>query len=183
MNSQGILSLTFLEAELSGLSKEVRAFYAQATMICLNRHTYSPGVELTVQGSFQTKFEVSWNQAKLTDDVLRSWQDADEATEFGACGLAFLLVWELTPFRVIRRSRKGTGFDYWLGDKDDYDVLPLSDKARLEVSGIGTAEQSNQINKRLDSKIAQLGKSTNMDLPAIIVIVDFTKPLAYVVKL
>lgn len=183
MNDQRVLSLTFLETVISGLSKEVRAFYAQATMVCLSRHSHSPGIELSVEGSFQRKFEVSWNHSVITDDVLRSWEDADEATEFGACGLAFLLVWELTPFRVIRRSRKGTGFDYWLGDKEDSDILPLSDKARLEVSGIGTEEQSNQINRRMDNKINQLRKSESMDLPAIIVIVDFTKPLAYVVKL
>jgi len=43
---------------------------------------------------------------------------------------------------VIERSRKGTGFDYWLGSADEVGELPFQNKVRLEVSGIGKADDS-----------------------------------------
>jgi hypothetical protein len=49
----------------------------------------------------------------------------------GAVGVAVLLSKQLTGFTVIQRSRKGTGFDYWLGDEDE---LPLQNKGRAATS-------------------------------------------------
>jgi hypothetical protein len=37
---------------------------------------------------------------------------------------------------VVERSRRGTGFDYWLGKKGDNNQLPFQNAVRLEVSGI-----------------------------------------------
>jgi hypothetical protein len=47
-----------------------------------------------------------------------------------------MLIRQLTQFTVIERSRKGTGFDYWLGSEDEAGELPFQNKVRLEVSGI-----------------------------------------------
>jgi hypothetical protein len=45
---------------------------------------------------------------------------------------AILLMRALTGYTVIERSRKGTGFDWWLGTEDNL----FQGKVRLEVSGI-----------------------------------------------
>ena len=57
-------------------------------------------------------------------------------------------------YTVIHRSRKGTGFDYWLGDEKNEDELPLQSKARLEVSGI----------RRADAKESELNKAPCLGL-------------------
>lgn len=106
----------------------------------------------------------------------RCHNDLQEATERGACGIAIVLVQELTGKIVIERSKKGPGFDYWLGDSDD-DLL-FSGKARLEVSGIlsGTA---GQIEGRLKQKKDQIRPSDRL-APGYIAIVEFGAPMAHV---
>jgi hypothetical protein len=100
-----------------------------------------------------------------------------EATERGASAIAFLLMLQLTDYTVIERSRKGTGFDYWLGHKDD---MIFQRAARLEISGIlsGTAQT-------VDTRVAQKKKQTRRSdgaLPAYIVVVEFGAPTAKVVQ-
>ena len=75
-----------------------------------------------------------------------------EATEWGACGVAILVVNQVTGKVVIERSKKGTGFDYWLGDNDDGDSLPFANSARLEVSGILTGTKAQIASRRASCK-------------------------------
>jgi hypothetical protein len=42
----------------------------------------------------------------------------------------------------IERSRKGTGFEYWLGTSETDEELPFKNKVRLEVSGIRSGDSS-----------------------------------------
>ena len=98
-----------------------------------------------------------------------------EATEYGAICLAIWSVHETTDYKVIRRSPKLTGFDYWLGDKaDDY---PFQDKARLEISGILKGTNS-QIKQRMNEKLKQTNRTDHLNLPAVITVVEFSNPLA-----
>jgi hypothetical protein len=58
-----------------------------------------------------------------------------EASEYGAYGVAITLALELTETAQVERSAKGTGIDYWLGDgRDERGIFQRT--ARLEVSGI-----------------------------------------------
>ena len=63
-------------------------------------------------------------------------------TEQAAYGTAFLIIRELTDLTVIERSRKGTGFDYWLGTFDTDEGQLFQNKVRLEVSGIRKGDSS-----------------------------------------
>lgn len=93
--------------------------------------------------------------------------------------LAILIIQKLTDYKVIRQSQKGTGFDFWLGDKrDDY---PFKDKSRLEISGILKANKS-QMTQRVEQKINQTKQSDNFKLPAYIAVVEFGTPMLQVVK-
>ncbi|MEC4819430.1 MAG: hypothetical protein SAK29_40100 [Scytonema sp. PMC 1069.18] len=69
--------------------------------------------------------------------------DTEVATEYGAYGIAALLMPYLTGLTVIERSIKGKslGFDFWLGSIDDPNTL-FQRKARLEVSGIRKGSQN-----------------------------------------
>jgi hypothetical protein len=105
----------------------------------------------------------------------RCWADDDEATEYGACGVAIVFMKALTGFSVVQRSWKTTGFDYWLG----HDNSPLfQGKARLEVSGIRRGDDS-QISSRARIKLGQVARSASR-IPAYVVIVEFSRPTARV---
>jgi hypothetical protein len=108
--------------------------------------------------------------------MLHCYADLGEATERGAYGIAILLVMHLAGFKVVQRSVKGTGFDYWLGFAD---ALPFQDKARLEVSGILNGNEG-VISSRLRIKIEQTRKSDRLNIPAYVVIVEFGNPLSRV---
>jgi hypothetical protein len=113
--------------------------------------------------------------------MLRCWNDEQYTTEQGAYGVAFLLILSLTDYTVIERSRKGTGFDYWLGKKEDQKDLPFKNSARLEVSGIRNGDVS-KVNSRTLKKLKQVEPTDKTMLPAYIVIVEFNAPTSQVVK-
>jgi hypothetical protein len=77
---------------------------------------------------------------------------------------------------VIERSWKGTGFDYWIGRRQG---LLFQDKARLEVSGILSGDQTN-ISTRVRQKVQQTKRSDGL-LPAYIAIIEFGRPGAEIV--
>lgn len=87
---------------------------------------------------------------------------------------------QLTEFTVIERSRKDTGFDYWLGSEDTAGDLPFQNKVRLEVSGIRKADDS-RIRARVKQKIEQTNPS-NGKFPAYIIVVEFSRPLSFIVE-
>lgn len=110
--------------------------------------------------------------------MLRAWNDPDLATEWAACGIAFLLVLELLSLNVIRQSRKGTGFDYWLGEPMS-DQMLFQEKAQLEVSGIRSAESESIIQSRVAQKLRQVSQSSSL-MPTYIAVVEFSRPMAFV---
>ena len=166
--------------ELPGVNAIIGSAHHDACLVCLHESEHSSGVNLKVQGDFDLSFTVLWDDV-YDDQMQRSWNDLEDATEWGTGGIAFLLILELTEYTVIRRSRKGTGFDYWLGDKDAHYRLPFQDAARLEVSGILRAEKESDIKKRVKRKLVQIGKSDSSGLPGYVVIVEFSRPVAHVV--
>jgi hypothetical protein len=148
---------------------------AEAAGVCLEHHNHARGVHLTVQGHAPETFEVHW--PAVTEKMRKCWADLQAATEHGAYGIAFLLVIELTEYTIIERSCKGTGFDYWLGTKQDE---LFQKKARLEVSGILAGEE-REIKERVRQKKKQTDPSDGKR-PAYIAVVEFSSPTARLVK-
>jgi hypothetical protein len=93
----------------------------------------------------------------------------------GAVGIAVLLAKKEIGYAVIERSRKGTGFDYWMGDDSE---IPFQNKARLEISGIRNGND-NEIKARVKQKLKQTDRSDGY-LPAYVIVVEFSCPLAEV---
>jgi hypothetical protein len=106
----------------------------------------------------------------VTEQTRRCWNDEQYTTEQAAYGFAFLLILQLTALTVIERSRKGTGFDYWLGTQGSTATLPFDRMARLEVSGIRSKGNRSQINARVKQKTAQTRASDAQGLPAYIIV-------------
>lgn len=174
-NSQE-LNLEDLGKGLPAITPSYGTCLAEAGSVCLEDqgHTYS--VVLSVNGSFNATFEI--RRSAVNDQMRRCWNDLEYTTEQGAYGVAFLIIRAVTDFTVVERSRKGTGFDYWLGYAEDSEELPFSNKARLEVSGIRNGNVQS-VNQRVRRKLNQTNVSDG-SLPAFVVVVEFSAPLSQV---
>lgn len=175
--NQLLLDLQRLERGLPAITPAFGAAIAEAAAICLTGEAHEPGVILEVEGEFSTRFQLDWQP--VTEQARRCWNDEEYTTEQAAYGIALLLVLQLTDLTVIERSRKGTGFDYWLGSQDSNSMLPFQRMARLEVSGIRKGNRS-QINARVRQKTEQTGVSDAEGLPAYIIVVEFSCPISVI---
>lgn len=169
-----MIKLTELAAGMPAITPAFGQYLAQAGGVCLESQGHSQGQHLTVKGGHNCKYPVTW--PAVTEQIRRCLNDPEVATEHGAVGIAVLLTKKLLGYSVIQRSRKGTGFDYWLGDDAQF---PFQSKARLEVSGIRRGD-SSAVKSRIKQKRRQTDSSDGTRLPAHIVVVEFSEPLAEV---
>ncbi len=172
------LKLMDMKSGAPGLTSEVGAYYAQAAGVCLEHQGHESPTSMLVSGEVMADAMLEW--APVTDQTRRNWKDDEEATEYGACAIACLLVPGLSGLHVVERSRKGTGFDYWLGPTNNDESL-FQSRARLEVSGIRAGTKAT-IAARVRQKLKQTERSDSSLLPAGIVIVEFSQPESRVAK-
>ena len=91
----------------------------------------------------------------MTEEIRSSHNDLADAAQYGAYGIAIILIGKITEYRYVKRSVKGPGFDLWLGDKND----PLfQETARLEVSGT-LAGGHAVLKQRVKEKLRQISPS------------------------
>lgn len=170
-----LLDLRDLDSgRIPGVSQSVGASLAEAAGVCLESQGHVVGVQIVVKGYSNNRYSLNW--PPITEQSIRAWGDRESATEFGAAGVAILLIEKETGYKVIERSRRGTGFDYWLGDDTDE---PLQPKGRLEVSGIRHGK-NRDVGARVRQKLGQTDRSDNSTLPAYVIVVEFGGPLAEV---
>jgi len=169
------MSLAALAEGMPGLTAASGQTLAEAAAVCLEDRNHQTGVCLQRAGLMTEDLHVEW--LPVDDQNRRCYADMQEATERGACGVAILVVKEVTGMVVVERSKKGTGFDYWLGS-EDYDGLPFQGTSRLEVSGILTGTNT-QIDARLKQKKDQIAPTDHI-APGYVAVVEFGKPVACV---
>ncbi|MFH1268437.1 MAG: hypothetical protein ABIK89_22170 [Planctomycetota bacterium] len=162
--------------QMPGLTRPAAQYLADAAAVCFDECGHREPILLTVTGWRSREYHVVCPET--TDQKRRTHNDPQEATEVGACAVAISVIHDVAGFAVVERSRKGTGFDYWLGDDDPH---PFQKKARLEVSGIlhGT---ENDVEQRVKKKCLQTKRSDYTRLDAFVVVVEFGHPMAKVVK-
>ena len=170
-----LLNLNDLAAGLPAISPALGEALAEAAGVCLESQGHDHGVLLRITGYRDTSYSLAWPQ--ITDQILRSFNDPEEATEFGAVAVAVLLAKKEIGYSVIERSRRGTGFDYWIGDESE---VPFAGKARLEISGIRKGGR-REVATRVNRKLRQIGRSGSSPAGYVIV-VEFGTPLAEVQK-
>lgn len=178
MSQIQILNLQHLNQGLPAITPAFGAAIAEACAVCLTDEGHQPKLAIEVEGEFSTTFQLDWQP--VTEQTRRCWSDEEYTTEQAAYGIAFLLILQLTNLTVIERSRKGTGFDYWLGLHDSTTTLPFQRMARLEVSGIRKGSRS-QINARVRQKTEQTRASDAQGLPAYIIVVEFSRPISIII--
>ena len=153
-------------------------YYAESAAICFEENNFVGAVSLKIEDTQVeiAKFDCSW--AALTQQVKDMHNDLMEETEYGAYCIAFLIIHHLTDYKIIRRSKRKTGFDYWLGEKtSDY---PFEDLARLEVSGILKGKMTD-VAQRIKIKKEQIKQSDGSQLPAYIIVTEFGQPISKII--
>lgn len=171
-NMDKTIDVTKIKEGLPGVSPASSAHLYEAFMVCMNYHSHPQDIPMQIEGQSESAI-VKWEN-KCDDTILRTYADMQYTTEHGAVCLALMLTITYTPYTIIERSRKGTGFDYWLGEKD---ALLFQKKARLEVSGILQGDDNAMAN-RYSAKVVQTEQSDETGLPAYISIVEFSRPKA-----
>ncbi|MGO8745192.1 MAG: hypothetical protein ACLQNE_04305 [Thermoguttaceae bacterium] len=178
MDTVVLLDLRELESGIiPALTPALGKVHAEAAAICLDNQGHQEPVILFVRRIDSPGYNLRWPQ--ITETMRRAYEDLERATELGAYGVAILLIRDRTGLTAIRQSRKGTGFDYWLGPDTAEDRLPFQDSARLEVSGIMSGTES-QFLTRVKQKLKQTMASDLTALPAYAVVVEFGRPQAEV---
>lgn len=177
MKQVGDIDLVDLGKGMIGLTPAVGESFAEAASVCLQgqNHSSPAAMELHHRRT-QTKSTIMVTWRSADDTVRRTWNDPIEATEYGACGIAALIVRELKGLSIVRRSARGTGFDFWLGEtvSTESGGSLFQESARLEVSGVLRGSPAI-ISRRVRQKRRQAMKSAGT-LPASVVVVEFNKP-------
>jgi hypothetical protein len=157
------------------LSSAFSAAAAEAASVCLADRGHSTPTPMQLQGEVPAVATLHWSQP--SGQAVRTWADQEVATEQAAYAVAALLVSEMSELEIVERSRKGTGFDFWLGEKGSTTGL-FQAKARLEVSGIRSGTR-NDVAERVRRKNAQTERSAGA-LAAIVVVVELGGPLSWI---
>lgn len=165
--------------ERPGWSITFGATCAEAAAVCLEDQGHQNPVILQIDGMQACEIELGWG---AIDDTARRFNaDQEVATEYGAYGIAALVMPHLTGLTVIERSVKGKGFgfDFWLGAIEGSQPL-FQRKARLEVSGIRRGSEST-LQSRVNIKLKQITPSDSV-APGYVSVVEFGTPRSRIVE-
>jgi len=169
-----------LENEIPEISKAFRAIMLEAAQYCLNVSGYKSGVVLKISGAFDETIQLFWNKSSISRQERITWRDTKEATRYAAKGIAILLIKELTKFTHFERLYQGLGIDFFLSDNNE--KVTNRELSRLEVSGLFKETKGNTLNIRISSKENQVKKSDFLGFSVYIVVVEFEKPSAKIIK-
>lgn len=171
----GSLSMIVIEVrDLSAFSSATRALLTactEAASVMLWKFHTAPQTE----GSWQHKAVLTWpgepvEVVVLWDapgaDVLQSYGNEKDATEYGAYALAIALADRL-GFKVLGRTHQGSGTDWLMVRKGE----PANDYFKLEVSGISRIN-TQKPDARLAEKIDQ-GSGGDWRRPGLAVVARF----------
>ena len=176
MTSENRLHLAVLESGMPGLTPAWAKVLIEAAAVCLEEKNHKTGVLLSLSGLSTDVVILEWNG--VDEQQRNAHHDLQEATEYGACGLAILVIKQLTGKVVLQRSRKGSGFDYWVGDENSTNSDLFAGKSRLEISGILEGNR-NALTARVKQKRLQIQPSQYI-APGLVAVTEFSNPIIHV---
>ena len=127
-------------------SESLGNFFAESAAICLDQFHEGNKVTIEIQGEYKQNIELEWES--INQQIKDNWGNIEEASEYGATGIALLLVEHLTDYQEIQRSPKQTGFDYWFG-KNKNNYLQVLKKRLLTLSNF---LQPNTTNNKIEDE-------------------------------
>lgn len=175
------LDLYQLSSRISGVSKAVGDFLAEAAHICLEMNGHQSGISVNVSGHYNENVRLIWNK-KLDKDSVSSWRDIKEATEYGATAISLLLITHFGKYKFVERLPQLSIGDFFL-KRATLNSNNCMDEAFLEISGIFKATSNNTISIRITQKRKQLNRKYIGDYTVLISIIEFSTPKAKIVRL
>ena len=162
---------------IPAITPAMGAALAEAGAVCLESQGHTAGVRLAVRGYRDGGYTLDWPAVSSQARDL-AYNEAERATEVGALGIAILVAQAETGYAVMEPSRRGTGFDYWLGETSDDGIVYT---AGLEVSGIRRGDET-LIRARVREKLRQANRRQRErpDLEIHVIVIEFGHPLAEV---
>lgn len=160
-----------------GLTEAQGMVLAEAAYVCLSDQGHLTETCLEINGDIEHKAILCSSVA--TQQMKNTHNDEQCATEDGASGIAILILKKFKNLIVLQRSRKGRGFDYWLGK--DNGSSNFDEQFALEVTGIRNGKE--RVNERLNSKLKRFERyesrnNENESINKYVVVIEFSKPLA-----
>lgn len=168
------LILAKIASGLPGVTPALAATMVEAACVCLHRNGHATTVALILDGDSEREFLLTWETP--TPQCINSHNDKDEAAEYGAYAISFMIVLKMTKYTIIRKSRKGTRVDWFLAQKDTL----FQDAAQLEVSGLmsGTPDQFTSRVRQKNKQVSGAEKT----LPAYVSVTNFGEPRTRLMK-
>ena len=157
------------------LTDPIKEYLIEACLLVLsyNAHDITKPITISIVENEVENFKLILDKGELSEITQNGWE-IDHATEKAAEYIALIMCNKMTGYQVIKRSIRGTGFDYWLGLGDITENI-FHSKARLEISGILKGDLSS-VKNRFEEKSKQTDKSDNFEIPAYISVTAFAKP-------
>jgi hypothetical protein len=121
---------------------------------------------------FTESLKFNWN-TEITPKLAASYRDENRTTDYAAMCVALILTAHLIGFDDVEMAEKGDGVDCWFRRNNSFDFV-----ARLEISGIKKASDTNTIKNRFKMKLAQTNQSDASNVPAFVAIIEFSQPEA-----
>lgn len=181
-NKDKILNLNSLHDGIPALSPGKADMLKETCIWCLDKCSHYNGVIIQAQNcGTKDKLSICWEDKFIDLEAIKRTYNRDDAIEYGAEAVSFLLIRECTEYTAIRRAATGTGIDYWLGNKEitGNNIFSKTD-ARLEISGILEETASNSVQKRVKEKLKQTAPTDNT-FPVFVTVIEFSQPHAKMV--
>jgi len=167
------ININLLKQGIPGITTVFGEFLWETLIYGLTKLGHQSGVVLSVSGSKQEKITLTWSGI-LNKEVAATYSDELDLAEYAATAMAILLVLKLTNYTHLKRAQKGSRGDYWLGKKDDKDIVILD--GLLEISGILKENNNNRLSKRFREKEIQVKLSPYQSISKNIIVVEFSTP-------
>lgn len=181
MGNPIVLDLDQLSDVISELDESLAGYMYGAAVMCLQHNEHQSGVPCELR-NFEKKLAdtaIVWTKP-YSDRIRRTFGETGYAAEFAGEGIACLTIRAYTEFKVVERSVRNDGVDFWLADK--LDVYPFQRAARMESKGITQARSESDIRDAINQGIKQSKKSDRSLLPAYIIATDFGRPVICMVQ-
>ena len=104
--------------------------------------------------------EIKWKNS-YSERIRRAFGEPRNAAERAGEGIAILTILAFTKYTAIERAPIGSGFDFWLGLREDADSFIFQRDARMEVKGVSDAEFPSEITREVRKGIKQTKRSDN----------------------
>lgn len=102
MTDERLIDLNALKDGMPALTSALGCVLAESAAVCLENQGHLQGSILKVHNRETIKCVLVWPE--VTKQMLNAYNDLQEATEWGATGVAAMMLLTLEGFQIIQRS-------------------------------------------------------------------------------